>query len=107
MRATNRSATLAGLTAAALGLAAGIGKLAFDSLVQRDAPAAAQGRSFARFEAVFQLSWVAGALIPVVLVVPSRVGYGLLALAAATSASLYLFGLAAHHRRVMPRGAGA
>lgn len=92
---------------AALGLAAGVGKLAFDSLVQRDAPAAAQGRSFARFEAVFQLSWVAGALIPVVLVVPSRVGYALLALAAAVSASLYLFGLAAHHRRGAPHAAGA
>lgn len=90
------------LAGAALGLAAGTGKLAFDSLVQRDAPAAAQGRSFARFEAVFQLAWVAGALVPVVLRVPPGVGYALLALAAGVSASLYLFGLAAHRRRGTP-----
>jgi hypothetical protein len=90
------------LAGAALGLAAGTGKLAFDSLVQRDAPAAAQGRSFARFEAVFQLAWVAGALVPVVLRVPPGVGYALLAVAAGVSASLYLFGLSAHRRRGTP-----
>ncbi|MGH9282712.1 MAG: hypothetical protein ACRD0S_07215, partial [Acidimicrobiales bacterium] len=89
-----------------LGLAAGTGKLAFDSLVQRDAPAAAQGRSFARFEAAFQLAWVVGALIPVVLRVAAQWGYVLLALAAAGSASLYLFGLMTHRRRGSTTEAG-
>ncbi|MFP5377178.1 MAG: MFS transporter [Acidimicrobiia bacterium] len=87
------------MAAAVVGLAAGSGKLAFDSLVQRDAPAAAQGRSFARFEAAFQLAWVVGALIPVVLAVPSRLGYVLLAVAAAVGAGLYLAGLATHRHR--------
>ena len=93
--------------AAALGFAAGTGKLAFDSLVQRDAPAAAQGRSFARFEAVFQLAWVVGALVPVVLRVAAQWGYVMLALAATGSASLYLFGLMAHRRRGSPEEAGS
>ena len=87
------------MAAAVVGLAAGSGKLAFDSLVQRDAPAAAQGRSFARFEATFQLAWVFGALIPVAVTVPSRVGYVMLAVASAVGAGLYLAGLATHERR--------
>ena len=93
------------LAAAALGVAAGTGKLAFDSLVQRDAPAAAQGRSFARFEAEFQLAWVGGALIPVALTVPSRVGYWLLAVVSAVAAAMYLVGLRSHHRQVGPDAA--
>ena len=43
---------------------AATGKLAFDSLVQREAPDANYGRSFARFEARFQGAWVIGAFIP-------------------------------------------
>ena len=39
------------------------GKLAFDALVQRDAPDANYGRSFARFEARFQLAFAAGAAL--------------------------------------------
>lgn len=86
------------LAAGALGVAAGTGKLAFDSLVQRDGPAAVQGRSFARFEAIFQLSWVGGALLPVVLTLPSRSGYVLLSLAAAAAATSLLLGLRSHRR---------
>jgi hypothetical protein len=52
------------------------GKLAFDSLVQRDAPDANRGRSFARFEVRFQLVWVIGAIIPILLLpIPTRVGF--------------------------------
>jgi hypothetical protein len=79
--------------AAAIGGAASAGKLAFDSLVQRDAPDATQGRSFARYEALFQLAWVVGALVPVVTAVPRRLGYGLLVVAAAASMVIYLLGL--------------
>jgi len=66
------SAYIGGLTGAALlaasvGIAASAGKQAFDSIVQRDAPDANRGRSFARFETRFQLFWVAGAIIPVVV----------------------------------------
>ncbi|MEA2435244.1 MAG: hypothetical protein QOG54_2701 [Actinomycetota bacterium] len=58
----------------AFGVASGAIKVAFDSIVQRDVNEAVRGRAFARFEAGLQLSWVAGALIPVVISLPARVG---------------------------------
>jgi hypothetical protein len=79
--------------AAVVGLAASAGKLAFDALVQRDAPPAARGRVFARFEAGFQLVWVVGALLPVVVATPLRQGYDVIgggALAAAIAYALAL-----------------
>lgn len=57
----------AAFLAASVGIAASAGKQAFDAIVQRDAPDANRGRSFARFETRFQLFWVAGAIIPVVV----------------------------------------
>lgn len=60
------------LSAFALGLSANIGRQSFDSLVQREAPDAERGRTFARLEVRLQLMWVVGALIPV-LVRPSHV----------------------------------
>ena len=77
-------AALAGI----VGVAAAAAKLAFDSIVQRDAPAAAQGRAFARFETRFQLAWVAAALLPVVIPIPTRVGMIMLA-AACTGATIF------------------
>lgn len=81
------------VAAGGLGFAATAGKLAFDAVVQRDAPDTAQGRWFARCEAIFQLMWVAGALVPVALSVPSRAGYLLLAGGTAAAAGTYFFGL--------------
>ena len=78
------------LLAATVGVGASAGKLAFDSLVQRDAGDAVQGRWFARFEALFQLAWVGGALVPVVVTIPSLGGYLLLAAAAGVTAVTYL-----------------
>ena len=52
--------------AAAVGIAGSAGKLAFDSIVQRDAPDANRGRSFARFDTRFQIIWVIGAAIAVI-----------------------------------------
>lgn len=49
--------------AAAVGLSAAMGRLAFDSLLQTDAPSAARGRTFARYEAIFQIWWVGGAAL--------------------------------------------
>ena len=80
----------------ALGVTVGAsaGKLAFDSLVQRDAPDANYGRWFARFEARFQLAWVAGAFIPVLIHFGgddgARAGYAVLATMAGVAAVLYL-----------------
>lgn len=75
--------------AAAAGLAAGCGRLAFDSLVQRRAPEVVRAGSFARFEAGFQLVWVVGALLPVVVATPLRQGYDVIGLAALAAAVVY------------------
>lgn len=53
--------------AAIANLAAAIGRLAFEAIVQRDAPDANRGRAFARFEVRFQLAWVVAGLAPVVI----------------------------------------
>jgi uncharacterized membrane protein len=89
----------AALLAAAVGVAAGAGKLAFDSIVQRDAPDAVRGRTFARFETRFQLAWVVGAALPVAVRIPSDIGMGLLALTSAVALSSYLAALRALHHR--------
>jgi hypothetical protein len=80
------------LMAMAVGVSAGSGKLAFDSLVQRDAPDANQGRSFASFEARFQVIWVCGAFLPVVIPIPARAGYLLIAIAGGVAAGAYVIG---------------
>jgi hypothetical protein len=87
-----RGRVAAVVLAAAVGLAASAGKLAFDSLVQRDAPGAVRGRQFARFEAGFQLAWVVGALLPVVFNVPVRLGAVMLAVGAAALCASYIAG---------------
>ena len=63
------------LVAMVIAGSSGSAKLAFDSLVQRDAPDANHGRSFARFEGRFQLFWALGAFLPVALPMPIEVGY--------------------------------
>jgi uncharacterized membrane protein len=87
------------LLAASVGVAAAAGKLAFDSIVQRDAPDAIRGRTFARFETRFQLAWVAGAALPVAVSIPSGAGMGVLALTAAIALSSYLAALRAVEHR--------
>jgi hypothetical protein len=92
-------AVLAGV----VGLSAGAGKLAFDSIVQRDAPDAVRGRTFARFETRFQVVWVAGAALPVIFRIAAPTGMDLIAAAAAIAFITYVGGLTASHGR-MPTG---
>jgi MFS family permease len=66
---------IAVLLAAGIGLAAGSGKLAFDSMVQRDVPSRARGRSFARFESGFQLAWAVGGLLAVLVPMTLSAGF--------------------------------
>ena len=80
------------IMAFAIALAAQGGKQAFDAIVQRDAPRANLGRTFSRYESRFQLVWVIGALIPVVIPLPARIGYFLVAGSAAFVAATYWFG---------------
>ena len=63
------------LIAVAVNFSAAVGKLAFESIVQRDAPQANRGRAFARFETRFQLAWVVAGVIPVLIVIPGWAGF--------------------------------
>ena len=85
-----------------VGMAASTGKLAFDSLVQRDAPDANRGRSFAKFETRFQLTWVVGAFVPVLVPIPRAVGFLVVALAATFALVSYIAGQRALSRGEVP-----
>lgn len=63
-----------------VGISTEFGRLAFQSLMQRHAPGGAYGRVFVRYEVIFQLAWVAGAILPAMLPLDFR--GGILALAA-------------------------
>jgi hypothetical protein len=80
------------LIAFSVAMAGTSGKQAFDAIVQRDAPEANLGRSFARFESRFQLVWVVGAIIPVIVPLPSRVGFAMIAAASLFAAISYWLG---------------
>jgi MFS family permease len=83
--------TSIGVVACAVAIGAASGRLAFDSLVQRDAPEAARGRTFARFETRFQLAWVAGAFVPSAIPdLPGRLGFLVLAVGLAFFGLSYL-----------------
>lgn len=80
----------AAVFAGVVGACAGAAKLAFDSIVQRDGSVSAYGRAFGRFEAGFQLSWVAGALVPVTFTVATHDGYWGLATVCGLAALVYV-----------------
>ena len=65
--------------AAVAGAATEFGRLAFQSLMQRNAPEGALGRVFVRYEVLFQLAWVGGAFLPAVLPIEFRTGILILA----------------------------
>jgi hypothetical protein len=75
-----------------IGWSSNVGKQAFDSIVQRDAPDANRGRSFARFETRFQLAWVLGALVPVIVTVPLELAFWLVGVVTAVACATYLVG---------------
>jgi MFS family permease len=91
-------AVIGGLPGAALlsmlvGATSSSAKQAFDAIVQRDAPDANRGRSFARFETRFQLFWVIGALLPVVIPIPAEIGYVVVGAVAGFALVSYAAGL--------------
>jgi hypothetical protein len=69
-----------------------VGRLAFDSIVQRDAPDANQGRAFAQFETRFQLAWVLAGLPPVAFTLPGSVGFLVVGLIGAAATAIYVEG---------------
>ena len=80
------------IMAFSIALAAQGGKQAFDAIVQRDAPRANLGRTFSRYESRFQMVWVLGALLPVVIPLPARIGFIMVAVSAAFVAATYWYG---------------
>ncbi len=77
--------------AGVLNFMAALGRLSFESIVQRDAPGANRGRAFAVFETRFQLSWALGAFVAVAIQVSGTIGFIAVG-AAAAGASVYLAG---------------
>ncbi len=63
------------ILAAVLNAMAALGRLNFESIVQRDAPGANRGRAFAVFETRFQLAWAIGAFTAVAIQVSGTVGF--------------------------------
>lgn len=66
-----------------MNLAAAVSRLAFESIVQRDAPGANRGRAFAQFETRFQFAWAACGLVPVVIELPGALGFAIVGVVAA------------------------
>lgn len=82
-----------------VGFAAGGGKLAFDSILQRDAPDANRGRAFARFETRFQVTWVIGALVPVAFDLDASTGFVLVLVIAVIALGSYVMGRMSYAHR--------
>lgn len=83
----------AAVVALVVGAASGAGRLAFDSLLQGDAPSAVRGRTFARYETIFQLCWVGGAGLATAVPFSSRGGMRTLGAIAAIGIVLSVRGL--------------
>jgi hypothetical protein len=85
--------TQAAIVAAVVGAAAGAGRLAFDSLLQHEAPSNVRGRTFARYETIFQLCWVGGAGLATAVPFAAPSGLRTLALLAGVGIVLTVKGL--------------
>jgi hypothetical protein len=84
----------AGIAVAAIvNFSAAIGRLSFESIVQRDGPATNRGAAFARFETRFQLGWVVAATLPVLLKVPGPVGFLMVGAVFAAASINYVAGV--------------
>ena len=74
------------------GVTSGVAKVAFDSLIQKELPEGARGWAFARSELVFQMAWVGGAMIPLIIPIPSGPGVVVTGIAAQVLALAYIAG---------------
>ncbi|MFB7375946.1 MFS transporter [Kitasatospora purpeofusca] len=92
--------------AAAAGMAASLGKLSLDALIQRDVPESVRTSAFARSETLLQMSWVAGGAVGILL--PLNGALGLSVAAAVIGAVLLwtfrsLLRVGVRHRPAAPR----
>lgn len=92
--------------AAVVALGASSAKTAFDAIVQRDTLDRDRSRLFARFEAVFQLVWVAGALIPTLVATPLLAGYVVVAGVVVATSAAFVAGMARAQPGAARRPAG-
>jgi len=83
-----------------------IARLAFDAIVQRDAPDANQGRAFAQFETRFQLAWVLAGLPPVAFTLPGSVGFLVVGLMGLAGVVLYFEGTRPRRRPAVAPSSG-
>lgn len=86
------------MVAVVVNFSAAIGRLSFESIVQRDGPATNRGQAFARFETRFQLGWVIAAVLPVVLEIPGSAGFMLVGVVATAAVLNYVAGVRADDR---------
>lgn len=88
-------------------IAAAVGRMAFESIVQRSAPDANQGRAFAQFETRFQLSWVIGGVVSTLVLFPGWLGFLVVGLIGGFATLTYLIGVRAIRAgRPIPDGLG-
>jgi MFS family permease len=77
-----------------VGLGASVAKAAFDAIVQAETMDVDRSRLFARFESIFQLAWVVGALIPVLINTPLLAGYVIVAITVIACSASFVLGVA-------------
>jgi hypothetical protein len=76
--------------AAATGVAWGTAKLAFDGLLQANVPTGRRGAAFTRSETIFSIAWVAGAILPTAIPIPTGLGLVLAGFAALGAQIVYV-----------------
>lgn len=91
--------TRAAVVAGIVGFGAAAGRLAFDSILQHDAPDSVRGRTFARYETIFQLWWVGGGTLATVVPFNPATGLEALAVICLGGVALSTWGLAGPSRR--------
>ena len=67
-----------------------IGRLAFESIIQRESPDAKRARAFVKFETRNQIVWVGSGLVAVVLILPGAVGFAIVGVACAAGSIYFL-----------------
>lgn len=74
-----------------------IGRLAFESIIQREAPDANRARTFVKFETINQLVWVGAGLAAVIFTFSGAMGFAIVGVASAMGLIYFLsadFGVA-------------
>lgn len=70
---------------------AATGKLAFESIVQANAPDANRARAFTRYETRNQVAWVSAGLLAVIVTPSDQAGFAIVGVATGLAAAYYLY----------------